>query len=411
MQTRPDRYTCPNIGDLTARLAGCTIFSKLDLRKGYHHVPVRAEDVGKMAIVTPFGTFEFLRMPFGLRNAGQTFQRLMDTILADIPYCFVYIDDMLVASKNQEQHYEDLKLVLECLKQHGLVMNGEKCVFGVPELEYLGHHVSATGIKPLASRVEALRKYPQPQSVSQLQTFLGMINFYRRFIQGAVKILKPLTDSLRGNQKDKLTWDEQMTNAFLQSKAAICEAAELAHPEPGAALFLAVDASNTHVGATLQQEVRGQSLRPLAFFSAKLSESQTKYSAFDRELLACYLALRHFRWILEGQQFYILTDHKTRTFAVSRVSDAWTARQQRQLSYVAEFTADIRHVPGASNVVADALSRPAAAVALPTPQHMDFAELAEQQRSWSGRGAAGAGQLAGGAASHSRGPAAVVFCN
>jgi Reverse transcriptase (RNA-dependent DNA polymerase) len=104
LQTKPDRYTCPNIGDLTARLAGCTIFSKLDLRKGYHQVPVREQDVGKTAVITPFGTFEYLRIPFGLRNAGQTFQRLMDSVLAGLPYCFVYMDDVLVACTSPEQH-------------------------------------------------------------------------------------------------------------------------------------------------------------------------------------------------------------------------------------------------------------------------------------------------------------------
>jgi Reverse transcriptase (RNA-dependent DNA polymerase) len=193
LQTKPDRYTCPNIGDLTARLAGCRVFSKLDLRKGYHQVPVRPEDICNTAIVTPFGTFVFLRMPFGLRKAGQTFQRFMDSVLADLPFCFVYIDDVLVASPTHEQHLMDLHVVLEWLQQQGLVLNVENCLFGATELDYLGHRVSATGIRPLTGRVEALAKYPQPKTVAQLQTFLGMVNFYRRFIAGAARILRPLT--------------------------------------------------------------------------------------------------------------------------------------------------------------------------------------------------------------------------
>jgi RNase H-like domain found in reverse transcriptase/Reverse transcriptase (RNA-dependent DNA polymerase)/Integrase zinc binding domain/Integrase core domain len=379
LQTKPDRYTCPNIGDLTARLAGCTVFSKLDMRKGYYQVPVKEEDICKTAIVTPFGTFEFLRMPFGLRNAGQTFQRFMDSILSDLPYCFIYIDDVLVASASHEQHEEDLRQVLDRFQQHGLVLNVDKCTFGVEQLEYLGHQVSATGIRPLASRVEALRRFPQPATVGQLQTFLGMMNFYRRFIAGAAGVLRPLTDACRGGQSEPLVWTEAMAAAFNDSKKAICEAAELAHPRADATLFLAVDASNTHVGAALQQEVAGKSPRPLAFFSAKLSPAQAKYSAFDRELLACYLAIRHFRWQLEGASFYILTDHKPLTFALFRVSDPWTARQQRHLAYIAEYTSDIRHVAGKKNVVADALSRPAAAVAAPAEVSVDFAELAAQQ--------------------------------
>jgi hypothetical protein len=151
----------------------------LDLRKGYYQVPVREEDVCKTAIVTPFGTFEFLRMPFGLRNAGQTFQRFMDSTLADLPFCFVYIDNLLVASSNLEQHLVDLRAVLVRLQQQGLVLNVEKCLFAASELDYLGHRVTASSIRPLPNRVQALAKYPQPKTVAQLQTFLGMANFYR----------------------------------------------------------------------------------------------------------------------------------------------------------------------------------------------------------------------------------------
>jgi hypothetical protein len=159
LQTRPDRYTCPNIGNLTAQLAGCTVFSKLDLRKGYHQVPVRDEDVRKTAILTPFGTYEYLRMPFGLCNAGQTFKRLMDSVLAGMPHCFVYIDDVLVASASPQLHLQHLEEVLTRLQWHGLVLNMEKCQFGVAELDYLGHHISASGIKPMLSRVWGWRTF------------------------------------------------------------------------------------------------------------------------------------------------------------------------------------------------------------------------------------------------------------
>jgi RNase H-like domain found in reverse transcriptase len=168
-----------------------------------------------------------------------------------------------------------------------------------------------------------------------------------------------------------------MGASFHQCKAAICGAAELAHLHPEA-----VDASNTHVGAALQQEVPWKTPRPLAFFSAKLSAAQAKYSAFDRELLACYLAILHFRWILEGRPFYVLTDHKPLTYAVHRVSETWSARQQRQIAYLAEYTSDIRHVAGAKNMVADALSRPMAVVAVPASHSVDYRQMARLQAAW-----------------------------
>ena len=305
LQTKPDRYTCPNMADLTARLGGCSVFTKLDLRKGYYQVPVRAQDVPKTAVVTPFGLFEFLRMPFGLRNAGQTFQRLMDEVLAGLPFVFCYLDDVLIASVSHQEHVAHLREVLTLLQQHGLVLNGEKCELGKSQVDYLGHHVSSTGIQPIPERVEAIARYPAPTSVQQLQTYLGMVNFYRRFIKGAARILKPLTDALRGGKLAKLQWSQEMEAAFKESKAALSAAAELAHPDSTAELVLAVDASGTHVGAVLQQRAGLRGLQPLGFFSQKLDKTQQKYSAFDRELLAAYLGIRHFRWSLEGEAVHL----------------------------------------------------------------------------------------------------------
>jgi cleavage and polyadenylation specificity factor subunit 1 len=381
LQTKPDRYTCPNIGDLTARLAGCTIFSKLDLRKGYHQVPVRDQDVCKTAVITPFGTYEYLRMPFGLCNAGQTFQRLMDSVLAGLPSCFVYMDDVLVASTSPEQYVAHLKEVLET-QQQGLVLNIEKCSFGMSELDYLGHHISATGIRPMGARVEAIKKFPHPLTVGNLQTFLGMVNFYRRFMPTAAQVLRPLTDAVKGGQAAAVDWTPAMAAAFQRVKDRLCSAVKLAHPEANAEVFLAVDATGTHVGAVLQQRACGLVARPLAFFSSKLEPAQTRYSAFDQELLAVYLAIRHFRWLLEGRTFYLLTDHKPLTFALHRVTDSWSSRQQRQLTYIAEYTSDLRHMLGSSNMVADALSRPAAAIAMPAPARVDFAALAAAQATY-----------------------------
>ena len=365
-----DCYPLPNMTDITGSLAGAAVFSKLDLKKGYHQIPVHPADVRKTAIITPFGLFEFVRMPFGLKNAGMTFQRFIDRVLAGLPFVLVYLDDILVASPDRKTHLEHLRVVLERLRENGLVLNRSKCEFFRSTVDFLGLRVAAGGVSPVPEQLAAVRDFPQPNTIKELQGFLGAVNFYRRFIPSAVKILLPLTAELKGGRKgpEVLSWSLPMQKAFADIKAALMRAVCLAFPTESADLVLATDASATHVGAVLQQrEGTSAAWRPLGFYSKKLEAAQLSYSAFDRELCAIFSGIRHFRHQLEGRRFTIWTDHKPLTFALSRVSDCWTARQQRQLSYIAEFTADIVHVPGTQNMVADLMSRPPQAVPVSGP--------------------------------------------
>jgi Reverse transcriptase (RNA-dependent DNA polymerase)/RNase H-like domain found in reverse transcriptase/Integrase zinc binding domain/Integrase core domain len=364
MATVPDRYPLPSLADFANKLHGCKYFSVIDLVKGYHQIPMAAADIPKTAIVTPFGMFEYLFMPFGLKNAAQTFQRLMDKIFRRLEFLFTYLDDHLIASRTLEEHHQHLREFFQLLDENGLQINPEKCVFAATAVDFLGHRVTADGIAPLSKHVDALMQLPVPEDVKQLQRFLGLINFYRRFIPGVAAILKPLTDALRGNPK-RLVVTADMQQAVAAAKAALASATHLAHPAPAATLSLATDASDSHVGAVLQQ-LEGRHWRPLAFFSQKLTAAQVKYSTFDRELTAIFAAIRHFRFLLEGREFRILTDHKPLVAALRRVSPPWSARQQRQLAFIAEFSSDIRHTPGVKNHVADALSRPSA-VQPPSP--------------------------------------------
>jgi hypothetical protein len=354
--TFPDRYPLPSLADFSAKLHGCRYFSVVDLVKGYHQIPMSAADVPKTAIVTPFGMFEYLYMLFGLKNAAQTFQRLMDRIFRHLPFLFTYLDDHLIASETLEDHHRHLHQFFELLDVNGLQINPAKCIFAATAVDFLGHRVTADGIAPLRKHVAALQQLPVPSDVKELQRFLGLINFYRRFLPGIAGTLKPLTDALRGSPR-RLDVSDAMRAAVDAAKAALAAATLLAHPAPSATLSLATDASDTHIGAVLQQ-LDGRHWRPLAFFSQKLTAAQRNYSTFDRELSAVFAAVRHFRFVLEGRQFRILTDHKPLVAAFRRVSPPWSARQQRQLSYISEFTSDIRHTPGSSNHVADALSRP-----------------------------------------------------
>jgi hypothetical protein len=190
-------------------------------------------DILKTAIITTFGLFEFLRLTFGLRNAGSTFQRLMDRVLAGLAFAFVYLDDIIIASPSMEQHQQDVEEVFRRLQVAGLVINFEKCTFAVPEVDFLGHRVSASGFAPLPSRVAAIQKYLRLATVKQLLPFLGVFNFYRRFMRAAAKILQPLTDSTRGSPKATaaVNWTQPMVAAFDAARTALGAAALLAHPQ------------------------------------------------------------------------------------------------------------------------------------------------------------------------------------
>jgi transposase InsO family protein len=378
LATVPDRYPLPSLADFANKLHGCRYFTVVDLVKGYHQIPMAAADIAKTAITTPFGMFEYVYMPFGLKNAAQTFQRLMDRIFRRLSFLFTYLDDHLIASRTLEEHHRHLEQFFALLSENGLQINPAKCVFAATAVDFLGHRVTADGIMPLRRHVDALLQLPVPSEVKQLQRFLGLVNFYRRFLPGIAGTLRPLTDALRGNPK-VLDVTPAMVAAVESAKAALASATVLAHPAPDATLSVATDASDTHVGAVLQQ-LSGRHWRPLSFFSQKLTSAQEKYSTFDRELTAIFAALRHFRFLLEGRQFRIFTDHKPLVTAFRRVSPPWSARQQRQLSYIAEFTTDIQHTPGAENSVADALSRPGpppaasaapVAAAVPSPPLVD----------------------------------------
>jgi hypothetical protein len=288
----------------------------------------------------------------------------MDRVLAGLDFSFVYLDDIVLASHSVEEHVVHLCKLFKRLQQFGLVINRGKCIFGQSSVEFLGHQVSAKGALPLQGNVKAILDFPQPQLVKQLQGFLGSVNFYRRFLPGAAKFLKPLTDSLKGSPKPAalVQWSPEMVEAFKTAETAVATATYLVHPSPGAEICLMVDASADHVGAALQQRSSPSAgWQPLGFFSKKLDAAQMKYSAFDRELWACVAGIRHFRFLLEGRRFSVLTDHKPLTYALGRTSEPWMARQARHLSYIAEFTGDIRHVSGVDNIVADTLSQPALA--------------------------------------------------
>ncbi|GFT15684.1 retrovirus-related Pol polyprotein from transposon opus [Trichonephila clavipes] len=314
-------------------------------------------------------------MSFGLRNAPSTFQRFITEVLYGLDFVFPYLDDVLVASSTEEEHSEHLKMVFERFQQYGLRINVSKSVMGAPQVEYLGFLMTAEGSRPLPEKVQAILSYKLPETIHDLRTFLGIINFYRRYLKDAAKTQAPLHELLKGAKKKdrrKVHWTDDTRRSFEKCKTDLAEAALLSFPRSGLPLSLCTDASDFAVGAVLQQ-LENEGWKPIAFYSKKLNETQTRYSTYDRELLGIYLSVKHFKQLLEGNDFVIYTDHKPLTFAFKQKNEKASPRQQRQLQYISEFSCNIQHVLGKDNVVADALSR------IDSISEVNFEEIAEEQ--------------------------------
>lgn len=252
-----------------------------------------------------------------MRNAAQTFQRFIDTVLRGLEYCHDYIDDVLVASKNEDEHHVHLEELFQRFRKYELSINTTKSHFGEKSVDYLGYTVNQHGICPIESRINVLLNFKKPNTVSELRKYLGIINFYHRFIKNAATLLAPLNNYLQGTvKKDKwpIAWTPEAKEAFEESKKLLAEVTLLAHPLENAKLALKTDAFNFAMGAVLEQFQEGQ-WKPLGFFSRKSSEAQRRYSTYDRELLAIFASLKFFRHQVEGQDVTVFTDHKPLQYA------------------------------------------------------------------------------------------------
>lgn len=385
-RTVPDAYPVRHIHDFAHHITGSKVFALIDLVKAYQQIPVNPEDVCKTAVATPFGLFEFPFMPFGLRNAAQTFQRFMDEVVRGLDFVYVYIDDILVFSRNATEHRANLRTLLARLAKYGVVINPAKCIFEASTLTFLGYKISPEGIAPPPERVEALRSFPRPHTVKEVRRFLGMVNYYRRFLPKAAELQAPLHDALSGPKMKGSTpfpWTPAREEAFSACKEHLATATLLAYPVDNAPLALFTDVSLTAAGAVLQQFVN-DAWQPLAFFSKKLSPRQSTWPPYHRELLAIYEGVQHFKHALEAQVFTIYTDHKPLTFMFTQKRDKLSPVQRNHITFLSQYTTDVRHISGSENVVADALSR----VNSVNLQAIDFNALAaaqqddEELRSW-----------------------------
>ena len=373
---KSDRYHVPNINSFSAKLANKKCFSKIDLASAYHQIKVHPDDVPKTAITTPFGLYEFNFMPFGLKNAAATFQRFMDKIFRNVDCVFVYLDDILVFSEDQEQHKKHLDKVFSILDENNLKISLVKCIFDVPELDFLGYKVSFDGLLPTENKVNELKSFPYPKDSKSLRRFLGMIGFYRKLIPNYANIILPLSERMRLSPKHSFELSEKEKQSFDDVVKRLSDITALAHPHADVKEYqLVTDSSQYAVGAALHQVINGEPV-PVGFFSKKISQAQTRYSTFDRELLAAYLAVIHFRHLIEGRYVMLLTDHKPLCGAFHSLTPAKSDRQQRHLSLLTEFIAEINHIKGDQNIVADCMSRPALAIEIDL---CDLPEIAKAQ--------------------------------
>ncbi|KAL0198415.1 hypothetical protein M9458_006955, partial [Cirrhinus mrigala] len=358
-QIRQFAYPLPLVPAALEALRDARVFSKLDLQSAYNLIRIRRGDEWKTAFITPTGHYEYRVMPYGLSISPSVFQNFMNEIFRDMLHKFViiYIDDILIYSPDLRTHHHHVTRVLERLRQHRLFLKAEKCEFHTTEVRFLGYFISSAGVRMDQRKVDAVLSWPQPDTIKQLQRFLGFANFYRRFVQGYSLLAAPLTSLLRGKPK-KLCWTTEATNAFLAMKEAFCSAPLLRHPNPKSRFVVEVDAATLGVGAVLSQwHGNPPVLHPCAYFSRKLSPAEQNYDVGNRELLAIKLALEEWRHWLEGANhpFEVITDHKNLQYL--REAKRLNPRQARWALFFTRFNFTLTYRPGHRNVKADALSR------------------------------------------------------
>ena len=351
-----DRFPLPLIEDLLNKLAGATIFSKIDLKSGFWQMRVDPADEHKTAFVTPLGSFQFKVLPMGLSNAPSSFQRLMQHVLKDFLDIFVavYLDDIVIYSKSVEDHRDHVRQVLLALRKHNLFLNAAKCVFGVPAISFLGHKVGHNSLGMEEEKVEAVKHWKMPRTRADIRSFLGFANFSRRFVPAFAKIATPLTDALAEDAPRTFTGlSGAQQFAFRRLKELLTTAPVLLMPQRDRPFTVSVDASDEAVGAILQQDI-GSGLQPVAYMSKRLSSAERNYSIRDKELLAQVVAIEHWRVYLAGRPFSLLTDHES--LASLDQQELRSGRLARWAQRMSEFEFSVHYIKGELNA-ADGLSR------------------------------------------------------
>ena len=354
--TRPDNYPMPRTDELLEKLGRAQFISTIDLTKGYWQVPLDEPAKERSAFVTHTGVYEFNVLPFGLRNAPATFQRLVDGLLAGLgEYAVAYLDDVAIFSDSWPEHLEHLEKVFDRIRQAGLTVKAKKCQIGQNRVTYLGHQVGRGTINPLQAKVEAIQQWPVPKSKKQVQSFLGLAGYYRRFVPHYSQIAAPLTDLTKKSQPTTVKWTPECQEAFTQLKATLMSDPVLRAPDFDKPFLVTTDASERGIGAVLMQEGPAQNFHPVVFLSKKLSERESHWSVSEKECYAIVYALEKLRPYVWGRRFQLQTDHAALKWLHTAKGN--NKKLLRWSLALQDFDFEIQHISGASNKVADALSR------------------------------------------------------
>ena len=357
--TKDDRFPMPNVSDLVFSLHGMRVFSTLDLVRGFYQVPLDEASRELTAFSTQRNHYQSKSLCFGLKNAPAAFQREMQEVLREFHerQVVVYIDDILIMSASFEEHLQLVGRVLETLRRYSIKIKPSKCHWFQEEVSFLGHLVGAQGLRKAPAYMKAVEDFPMPVTVKELQSFLGLVNFQRKYIPHCSQLAQPLSRLTGASGRQKLTWTGEMSDAFFALKDAMRHDLSLAYPdysEGASKLELSTDASGTGVGACLGQ-IQLEEFRIIAYASMSFSKAQRNYSTLARELAAIRWAVKVFKAFLYGIPFTLYTDHRPLIYMnnMCRVN----GRVMRTLNDLADFNFEIKYKAGRDNIPADAMSR------------------------------------------------------
>ncbi|KAK3088363.1 hypothetical protein FSP39_018216 [Pinctada imbricata] len=355
--TKQQSFPLPRLEDVfdTVGVSKAKIFSTLDLASGFWQIPMDQETAHKSAFVTPTGVFQWKRMPFGLVNAPASFQALMTQVLKGLnwKFCLVYVDDILVMSNSFEEHIQHLQQIFERLSFAGLTLKPTKCSFALKQVQYLGHVITKDGIQVDVSKTEAVKAFPTPKCTKDVRSFLGLCNYYRKFIRNFSTIAAPLTALFR--KDNKFVWTDECQTAFDQLKLALTSPPILAYPDNSKAFYLTTDASGSAIGFILGQHDDSGKERVIAYGGRSLNQFERNYSTTERECLAVIEGIKTYHVYLSGKPFIVVTDHSALKWLQKVKQD--TGRLARWSILLQGYSFEIVHRKGSNNQVADALSR------------------------------------------------------